>query len=91
MKYYISPPPMNPISRLLASLVAALSLLGFFFFGLIVVGILLAALLVFGLVFWVRAWWLGRNPVANMVPPGPAQSQGQVIEAEYTVVNQRRE
>jgi len=91
MKYYISPPPMNPLSRLLTSLVAVLSLVGFVFFGLIVAGIVLAALFVFGLVFWLRVRWFGRNPSSNATPQGAAASDGQVIEAEYTVINQRHE
>ena len=91
MKYYISPPPMNPVSRLLTSLVAALSLIGFFFFGLIVVAILLAVLLGFGLLLWIRSWWLGRKLTANSAPLGTTGQQGQVIDAEYTVVYRRRE
>ena len=91
MKYYISQSPMNPVSRLLTTLVAALALVGFFFFGLIVVAILLAALLGIGLVFRVRAWWLGRKSAANIATQGPSEQQGQVIDAEYTVVYRRRE
>ena len=91
MKYYISQSPMNPVSRLLTALVAALALVGFFFFGLIVVAMLLVVLLGFGLVFRVRAWWLGRKSAANIATQGPAEQQGQVIDAEYTVVYRRRE
>ena len=36
MQYYIAPPPMNPLTRLLAGLVAVLALVGAFFFGLFV-------------------------------------------------------
>jgi hypothetical protein len=91
MKYYISQSPMNPVSRLLTALVAALALVGFFFFGLIVVAMLLVVLLGFGLVFRVRAWWLGRKSAANSATQGPAGQQGQVIDAEYTVVYRRHE
>jgi hypothetical protein len=92
MKYYISPPAMNPLSRLLAALVATLSLIGFFFFGLVVAGILLGGLLAFGVVFWVRSLWLGRKPLASPASPGPPEGQrGEVIEAEYTVVRRRHE
>ncbi len=91
MKYYISQSPMNPVSRFLTTLVAALALVGFFFFGLIVVAILLAVLIGFGLVFRVRAWWLARKPAANIATQGPTGQQGQVIDAEYTVVYRRHE
>jgi hypothetical protein len=91
MKYYISSPAMNPLSRLLATLVATLSLIGFFFFGLVVAGILLAALLAFGVLFWVRALWLRRKPLASPPSPSPEGRRGEVIEAEYTVVHRRHE
>ena len=91
MKYYISPPAMNPLSRLLATLMATLTLAGFFFFGLVVAGILLAGLLAFGVIFWVRSLWLGRKPLASAAPPGPEGQRGEVIEAEYTVVHRRHE
>jgi len=91
MKYYISPPAMNPLSRLLATLVATLSLIGFFFFGLVVAGILLAGLLAFGVLFWVRSLWLGRKPLASPASPVPEGQRGEVIEAEYTVVRRRHE
>jgi len=91
MKYYISQSPMNPVSRLLTTLVAALSLLGFFFFGLVFAGILLTVLLALGLLFWVRSLWLRRKPVANPASRGPAAQQGDVIDAEYTVVHRRHE
>ncbi|MSQ97825.1 MAG: hypothetical protein EXR85_00780 [Xanthomonadales bacterium] len=91
MKYYISPPAMNPLSRLLTALVAALSLIGFFFFGLVVASILLTVLLAFGLLFWVRSLWLGRKLAVNRAPLGPAGQQGEVIDAEYTLVHRRRE
>jgi hypothetical protein len=91
MKYYISPPAMNPLSRLLATLVAALSLIGIFFFGLVVVGILLAVLLTFGVLFWVRSLWLGRKPLASPASRRPEGQRAEVIEAEYTVVHRRHE
>jgi len=91
MKYYISPPVISPLSRLLATLAAVLSLIGFFFFGLVVIGILLVGLLAFGLIFWVRSLWQGRKPLASAAPSGPEGQRGEVIEAEYTVVHRRHE
>jgi uncharacterized protein (DUF58 family) len=91
MKYYISPPAMNSLSRLLTTLVAAGTLIGFFFFGLVVAGILLAVLLAFGMFFWVRSLWLGRKLPANPASRRPEAQRGEVIEAEYTVVHRRDE
>lgn len=82
---------MNPVSRVIAALVAVLALAGAFFFGLIVL------ILVFGLgfLFWLgirlRMWWIMRRmPGADAVPDQPA-GQGEVIDAEYTVISRRRD
>jgi hypothetical protein len=91
MNYYISPPPVNPVSRVLSAVAAALALIGFFFFGLVVVGILLAVALVVGFVIWVRARWLGHSPPVKRAGNSPSGQKGEVIDAEYTVVYKRRE
>lgn len=82
---------MNPVSRVIAALVAVLALAGAFFFGLVVL------ILVFGLgfLFWLgirlRMWWIMRRmPVAEAAPEQPA-GQGEVIDAEYTVISRRRD
>lgn len=89
MRYYISPPPMNPVSRVIAAILAALVLLGAFFFGLVVLLLVVGGLLVFGLVFGLRSWWLGRHPVATRVVKARVPGEGNVIDAEYTVVSRR--
>ncbi len=82
---------MNPVSRVIAALVAVLALAGAFFFGLVVL------ILVFGLgfLFWLgirlRMWWIMRRmPAADAVPDQP-DGQGEVIDAEYTVISRRRD
>jgi hypothetical protein len=90
MQYYINPPPMNPISRIIASIVAVLTLAGAFFFGLVVVVVLVALFSLFGLVFWLRLKWLQRKSGdVSVIRPGPV-SNGDAIDAEYTVVSKRR-
>jgi hypothetical protein len=90
MQYYINPPPMNPISRIIASIVAVLMLAGAFFFGLVVVVVLVALFSLFGLVFWLRLKWLQRKSGdVSVIRPGPVCND-EAIDAEYTVVSKRR-
>lgn len=99
MKYYISQAPANPVTRIIAALVASVCLLGAFFFGLVILAVVAVLIAVFGLVFWVRTWWYQRRAPAGRVhrEPGPAPGsasrsrQQDFIEAEYTVVSERRD
>ena len=91
MQYYISPPPMKPLSRLLAGVVAVFALVAACFFGLIV----LALAVGIGMLFWLgirlRLWWLRRHiPPVDTTPAGTPQ-KGKVIDAEYTVVSRRKD
>lgn len=89
MRYYISPPPANPLARLLAGVLAVLALAGAFFFGVVVLAFAVGLGLVAWLFLWIRMWWLRRNlPVET---PGPEERSGDVIDAEYTVVSRRDE
>lgn len=89
MQNYISPPPMNPLARLLAGVLAVLALVGAFFFGLIVLAFAVGIGLVAWLFLWVRMWWLRRNHPAET--PRSEDHSGDVIDAEYTVVSRRDE
>jgi len=91
MPYYITQQSANPVVRILAALFAVLAFVGAFFFGLII----LAVVVGLGLLFWLgirlRLWWLLRNR-----PPGATQAdsrstESQVIDAEYTVVSKRQD
>ena len=85
MQYYISPPPMNPLSRLLAGILTVLALVGAFFFGLIVLAIVVGIGLLAWLFLWVRMWWLRRKA------PQPVDRKGEILDAEYTVVSRQDE
>lgn len=110
MKYYITQTSANPIARIFAALVAAICLLGAFFFGLVILAVIAVLIALFGLFFWLRAWWLGKQMGRHgAVPleeggaagPNPAWRQPagrkagsgsqDFIEAEYTVVSERRD
>ena len=85
MQYYISPPPMNPLSRLLAGILAVIALAGAFFFGVFVLIFALGVGFVAWLFFLVRMWWIRRK-----APPSDDR-RGEIIDAEYTVVSRQDE
>ena len=99
MQYQLGPPPMNPLSRLLAAIAGALLLAGAFFFGFIILLVVLAVGLIAGLVIWLRLWWIKRKIASGQgpVPAGfgesplrgqdPASTTEDVIDAEYEVVS----
>lgn len=103
MPHPLAPPPMNPLSRLLAAIVGALALVGAFFFGVFI----FIGALALGLVAWLalrlRIAWLRRKyGEVGPVPPGAYGVQGpdprsrtgdgnDVIEAEYEVVSRKDE
>lgn len=103
MPYYISPPPMNPISRILAAILALLALAGALFFGVFVLAFAVGTGLVAWLVLTVRLWWLRKKGGPTGVTPDQVFGQGRrpgtvsgderrdIIDAEYTVVEKQDE
>jgi hypothetical protein len=89
MPYYIAPPPMNPLARLLAGILAVLAVAGAFFFGIFVFLFALGVGLVAWLILWVRMWWLRRQQPADL--PREKDQSGDIIDAEYTVVSRQDE
>lgn len=99
MTYRLTPPPMNPLSRLLAGILAVLMLVGAFFFGLFVLVVAVALGLAVWFALTLRLWWVRRR----MDREGGAGSkvrredgddsgrEGEVIDADYRVVSRRRE
>jgi hypothetical protein len=99
MPYYISPPPQNPLTRIIAAIVAVFALVGAFIIGaaalLVVAGIGLLA----GLALWARIAWVkyrlkksgmdfGTGPLPGNQPESTSGGKsGDIIDAEYTVVS----
>jgi hypothetical protein len=90
MPYYLGPPPQNPLSRIIATIVAALMLVGAFMLGLVALLVLGGIAVVAGLAIWARLAWIKRQlrkSGVNLNPEaGVARESGHVIDAEYTVV-----
>jgi hypothetical protein len=82
---------MNPLSRALAAVMAVLALVAVFFFGLIVLALVVGFSLLFWLGIRLRLWWIQRHlPPIDTDPDGKPQ-KGEVIDAEYTVVSRRKD
>lgn len=94
---------MNPLSRLLAAILAILALTGAFFFGIFILAFAAGIGLVAWMVFSIRLWWMRRrgttagpaqgtvNGQAQQPGPGSGESSRDIIDAEYTVVSRRDE
>ena len=100
MPYYISPPPQNPLSRIIAVIIGTLVLVGSFMIGIFALLVVAGVGLIAGIAIWLRVIWIkhklrksGVDPSATINPSRPDQpgDSGQVLEAEYTVVSKREE
>ena len=98
--YFLAPPPLNPLSRILAGLLAVLALVGAFFFGVFVLALALGLGALAWLVLAARMWWLRRQwqkhgssgEYSQAVSPGSAdQRRTDVIDADYEVVSRRED
>ena len=93
-RIYTFKPPPNPFLQVLYFLVGGVLLIGAFLLGTVILAFVFGFAIVLGLIIYVRVWWLkrkfarsGRNPAAE-----PSQSnESEVIEVEYTVVDERDE
>lgn len=100
MPYYISPPPQNPLTRIVAGIVAVLTLIGAFMIGMVAILVVAGVGLIVGCVIWMRVAWIKRQMRRSGIDLGAtaavsktqsAHEDGQVIEAEYTVISEREE
>ncbi|HEY5622341.1 MAG TPA: hypothetical protein VIV14_01185 [Gammaproteobacteria bacterium] len=79
--------PQNPIVRALAALVALLAAIGAIFLGAVVVFFLVGFAVLVWVIVSVRLWWLGRKMTRR--DGGREPSAGEIVEVEYTVVEER--
>jgi hypothetical protein len=94
MPYYLNPPPQGPLTRLIASIVAVIVLIGAFMLGMVALLVIAGVTLVAGLAIWPRVAWIKRqlrksgvNLDAHMdAHRDTTRESGHVIDAEYTVV-----
>jgi hypothetical protein len=98
--YYLASPPLNPVTRILAGLLAVLALVGAFFFGVIVLVLALGLGALAWLVLALRMWWLRRQWQRRGVstgyrqaaaPGGADRQRNDAIDADYEVISPREE
>ena len=91
MPYYISPPPQNPLTRIIAAIIAVFALVGAFIIGAAALLVVAGLGLIAGLALWARIAWvkhrLKKSGVDLGAGPVPKRESGEVIDAEYTVVS----
>ena len=98
MRYYLAPPPLNPLARILAGVLALAALVGAFFFGLFILVLAIGLGVLGWLSLTLRVWWLRRRQARGdggvrngSQSPGRESRKGDVIEAEYEVISHREE
>lgn len=91
MPYYISPPPQNPLTRIIAAIIAVFTLIGALMIGMVALLVVAGLGLIAGLALWMRVAWikhrLRKNGVDPVMDMGTQKKSGEVIDAEYTVVS----
>ena len=91
MPYYISPPPQNPLTRILAGIIAVFALVGSLMLGMVALLVVAGVGLIAGLALWLRVAWIKRRLQKSGMDfssgPQTQRESGDVIEAEYTVVS----
>jgi hypothetical protein len=88
MPYYISPPPQNPLSRILAGIVAVIAVIAAFTIGFVALLIIGGLGLIAGLIIWARLAWIRHRLQKSGVQTASPKASGQVIDAEYTVISE---
>jgi hypothetical protein len=79
----------NPLLQALSLLVFGLLLIGAVVMGAVILGVVLAFAVIVAIAFYARLWWLRRKLSRSAAERGAAPAAGKLIDAEYTVVEQR--
>jgi hypothetical protein len=81
----------NPFMQVLYFLFGGLLLIGAVLMGAVILSFVFGLVLIVGIVFWIRLWWLGRKlrRAGEGGRPGPGVQTGKTIEVEYTIVEER--
>ncbi len=99
MPYYISPPPQNPLTRIITAILVAIALTSAFMIGMVALLFVAGAGLLAGLAIWARIVWIkhrlrkqGFNVDVDANPGNNREaSTGDVIDAEYTVISKHED
>lgn len=85
----MTPPPRNPLARLIAVVVAVIALAAAFTLGLVAIAVVVGLGLLLGMAAWIRNRFFARKRPGRQGQPGHGQdsTSPKIIEAEYTVVS----
>ncbi len=81
----------NPVVQVVSFLVMGLAVIGAVLMGAVILALALGFVVIFGIVFWLRLWWLSRKLRRGAQAPADGQrgdTGRRVIEVEYTVVEE---
>ena len=99
MPSYISPPPRNPLSAIIAGIVGVVMMIGVFMLGFVALIVALGIGMLIWAGIYVRIWWAKRqlarqgidlsseNPFASH----QASRQDDSLDAEYTVISKKQD
>ena len=79
--------PENPLLQFVALVFAAIMAVGAIFLGAILLSLFLGLALIVGVILYIRLWWLRRS--LSKRAEGQRMRSGEVVEVEYTVVDER--
>jgi uncharacterized membrane protein len=99
MPFYISPPPRNPLTGIIAGIIGVITMVGVFMLGFVAIVIAL----VFGMVIWlgiyIRVWWARRQMIKQGIDPeslnpfakSPQEPARDSLDAEYEVISRSKD
>jgi uncharacterized iron-regulated membrane protein len=93
-RIYTVRPPTNPLLQALYFLVGVVILIGALFMSAVILVVVLGLAVILGIVIYIRVWWLKRKLArsrGNSAAGPSTRSESEVIEVEYTVINERDE
>lgn len=81
----------NPVVQVLSLLVFGVALIGAVLMGAVILSVVFGLAVIAAIVFAVRLWWWRRKAQRQQPAHGSygAETDGRLIEAEYTVVRER--
>ena len=79
----------NPILQVAGLVVGAVVTVGAILVGAVLISLILGLAVIAGLVLFVRVWWLRRRAERSARPYGKRAAEGEIVEVEYTVVQER--
>ena len=95
MPHYLNPPPQNPLTRIIAAIIALIVLVGSFMIGIAALLVVASIGIVLAVVIWFRVAWIKRRLKKAGVQFGTdtkaPDRDGHVIDAEYTVISEEED